>query len=56
MAKNRVRLLKGFTSGFILKPLNMRTLKICFKGYRLKESNTGKKNLIVNATMHGGIA
>jgi hypothetical protein len=30
-AKNRARLLKGFTSGFMLKPLGMRTLKIVLK-------------------------
>jgi len=41
----------------MLKPLSMWTPEFYFLyGYRLKEYNTGKKNLIVNVTMHGGIA
>jgi hypothetical protein len=55
-AKYCARLLKGFTPGFMLKPLSMRTPEFILQGYRLKESNTGKKNLIVNVSMHGGIA
>jgi hypothetical protein len=34
----------------------MQTHKFILQGYRLKVSNTGEKNLIVNVTMYGGIA
>jgi hypothetical protein len=35
--KNRARLLKGFASGFMLKPLSMWTPKFILKENRLKE-------------------
>jgi len=55
-ANDCARLLKGFTLVSMIKLLSMQTPKFILQGYRLKASKTGKKNLIVNVTMHGGIA